>query len=31
MRDRGWREEDIELLVAVNPARLLTFAEEQGG
>ena len=28
MRDRGWREEDIETIVVRNPARLLTFAAE---
>ena len=25
MRERGWREEDIETILVVNPARLLTF------
>ena len=29
MRDRGWREEDIETIVVRNPARLLTFAAER--
>jgi phosphotriesterase-related protein len=26
MRERGWREEDIEAILVSNPARLLTFA-----
>jgi phosphotriesterase-related protein len=29
MRDRGWSDDDIETILVANPARLLTFAEEQ--
>ncbi|MEA2365215.1 MAG: hypothetical protein QOI32_727 [Thermoleophilaceae bacterium] len=28
MRERGWRDEDIERIVVANPARLLTFAAD---